>query len=552
MAALVSTWPLARHLTGSVPLGTEHWPTVPLFSLWNLWWTSDRLGVGFAGYLDAPIFHPNSGVTSYSEPMPLIGILVAPLWWLGSPPALIYNAGLLTVLVLNGVFAYRLARALAVSPLVAVLGGTMAVTLPFLANVSGVLPNVAVFGIFWCFEGFVRFGRSGSTGAAAWAAAGFAATFLTFQQYALFAAPFVLAAAILALAERDFGRRDRMRLGVVGAGLAVCLVALAVPGLSLRGELGLERSDEVVAALSASPGDFFTRPENASLDVPRREAADTAGLFPGFLLTGLALVGLAGVWRHRRRRRWAVLFSVGALGTAWLALGLNVAIGDWHPYGTLRDVVPGFDAVRSPYRAAALFQAFAVVLATLGLDLIRSLRVGGAAAVAVVLALGAGAENLALPAALLKLPSSPRTAWTSWLGDQPQSSVVVHVPFPAGTHVSDYGIEARRMYAQIDHERSLVNGYSGHFPVTRTPAGTVPSYTLFQLEMAREFPRYRLICVLARSLGADLVVADLEWARAHRRELRSHSAFLRPAYADEDVEIFRLRIPAGRCETAEA
>lgn len=112
----MATWPLALQLTSRVPVGTEHEATIPAFSLWNLWWTADRLPHAFTGFLDAPFFHPNEGVTAYSEPMPFLGALVSPLWAAGAPLPLIYNVALLVVLTLNGVFAFRVARALAAPP----------------------------------------------------------------------------------------------------------------------------------------------------------------------------------------------------------------------------------------------------------------------------------------------------------------------------------------------------------------------------------------------------------------------------------------------------
>src|SRR5215207_9025081 len=95
VAAIAVTWPLALHLTTAVPLGTEREATVPLFNLWTLWWTADRAAHAFAGYWDAPIFQPTPGAFTFSEPQTLTDLLVAPLWGLGVPPALVYNVALL-------------------------------------------------------------------------------------------------------------------------------------------------------------------------------------------------------------------------------------------------------------------------------------------------------------------------------------------------------------------------------------------------------------------------------------------------------------------------
>ena len=549
-AALVATWPLAAHLSTRVPLGTEHETTVPVFSLWNLWWTADRIPHGFAGFLDAPFFYPNHGVTTYSEPMPLLGALVAPLWSLGASPALVYNIALLLLLTLNGVFMYRLVRALSAPVEAALLGSVIAVALPFAADVLGVLPNLALFGMLWTLDGLVRFGRTGSAGWALWSAAGLLAMYLTFQQYALFFAPLALAGALVALSLQRFRRGASARL--VGAWLVAVAVALplALPTVRRHQDLGFGRPAALVHALSARPADFFTRPATALLHVPRPDPADTAGLFPGALLLGLALAGAAVGMRDSRHRRWAALLAGGAVFGVLLASGLNLDLAGWRPFGTLRAVVPGFDEVRSPYRAAAVFQICLPPLAALALARIPRRSVRGGAVVVVALGLLAAVENLAVPVPLAHVPNSARTAWTAWLRGQPERRVVAHVPFPGGVGVSDYEVETWRMFRQIDHHRPIVNGYSGFFPVVRTRKGPAyPAYLAFQLSMAREFPSYQLLCVLSKGIGVDTLVADREWAAARRGRLAAFRGFIRPAYADADVEIYALRTPPGRCRT---
>lgn len=521
-----------------------------MFSIWNLWWTADRMPHGFAGFLDAPFFYPNHGVTAYSEPMPLLGVLVSPFWHLGAPPALTYNLALLLVLTLNGVFAYRLGRVLGAPAIPALLGAVLATTLPFAANVLGVLPNLAFFGMLWALEGLVRFGRSGSIGAAAWAAAGFAATFYTFQQYTLFFAPFALVAGLVALSQQRFRRDAAMRLAAGGAAAVLALLPLALPTIHAHRDAGFQRPASLVKALSARPGDFVTRPETALVHLPRPHQGDTAGLFPGYLLSALGLFAVIAAILERERRRWTMYLAGSAILAFLLALGLNLHLAGWRPFATLRSVAPGYDDVRSPYRFAAVLDVCLVILATLALARLWRSATRVTAALVVVLGLAAATENLSLPAPLLRVPSSPRTAWTAWLRDRPAGTVVAHVPFPAGVGVADYEIESWRLFAQIDHHKPIVNGYSGYFPVARAPDGRIiPSYTLFQLAMAREFPSYRLVCVLGKNLGVNVLVIDRSWLRLRRHEqrLRAHQRFLRRAYVDHDVAIYELRVPPGQC-----
>ncbi|MDQ2983373.1 MAG: hypothetical protein M3R70_05550 [Actinomycetota bacterium] len=550
-AALVATWPLVAHLTTSVPLGTEHEATVPLFSMWNLWWTADRLPHAMAGFLNAPFFHPNHDVTTYSEPMPLTGLFAAPLWGLGAPPALIYNLALLGLLTLNGLFAYRVVRALDLPMSPALLAGVLTVTLPIGAKLLGVLPNLALFGVLWTLDGLIRFGRNGSPRSAAWAAAGLVATFYTFEQWMLLFAPLAVAAGLVALSLQRFRRAAVVPLVAAGAVAGLAILPLALPTSLRHSDLGFMRPAALVRGLSADAGDFVTRPPTASLPVPRRDPADTAGLFPGILLGGLALGGAVLAVRSTRWKRWGLWLIGGVAFSVVLALGLKLDLGGWRPFATLRGVSRAFAELRSPYRAAALAQLFLPVLAAFALWRLRRLVPRWGTLLIVVVGLLAAGENLAIPAPLVRIPHSPRTEWTAWLHAQPDRRVVTHVPLPAGFGVKDYEPETRRMFAQIDHHKPIVNGYSGFFPVGRTPEGKVfPVYAAFQVSMSREFPSYELLCVLIRSLGSDTLVADRDWLAAHGDRMQAFGAFLRPVYRDRDVQIYALQAPANRCRAA--
>jgi hypothetical protein len=547
-AALIGTWPLALNLTTSVLLATEGAVTVQLFSIWTLWWTADRAPQLFSGYWDAPIFYPNPGVFSYSEPEPLTGLAVAPLWGLGASPALIHNVALLAVLLLNGVFAYRLARALQIARLPALLGAVLMVTLPFVARLYGVINLIALFGILWTLDGLVRFGRDGSARHAAWASAGFVAAYLTCEQYALMFGLFAVAAALVALSQQRFRARPAIRLALAGLGAGLVLLPVALPVYTLHQQLNLARPDFVVASLSAWPDDFFTRPTTSWLDLPPHNGSDepTGGLFPGAILLALAVAGLIVGRRSPDPilRRWTAYFALSTLAAVVLALGLNLDILGLSPFDVLRQTVPGFGELRSVYRFAIIMQLMLVVLAAIALNRSsqvdpsnrRLLRTG--AGLALLLGLLAGAENLTVPVPLASVPSTPRTAWTTWLRAQPEDTVVAHVPFAAGIRVQDYEIDAWRMFAQIDHHKPIINGYSGYFPA---------DYTQFQLDMAGQFPDPALLCTLNKGLKVNTLVVDQGWLATHKTQMAPSSAFLTPAYTDDKVQIYHLQIPDARC-----
>ena len=234
--ALVLTWPLARNLSQAIPFGSEPNATVPLASLWALWWNSDRVLHLYQGYWDAPIFHPTAGAFGLTEFLPLVGLLAAPLWWFSDNPTLAYNLALLSALVVNGWMASRLLSALGLALLPALAGGAMVELLPFIAQELGVLPLVPLGGILWTLLAFVRLEREPRVKHGLTLGLAFAVTYLLCAQYALFLS-LVLILCGGFLAHRRL--RERRFWTAVGAGGGLCVVLL-LPALSgqLQARLG--------------------------------------------------------------------------------------------------------------------------------------------------------------------------------------------------------------------------------------------------------------------------------------------------------------------------
>jgi hypothetical protein len=543
LAAIAATWPLLPSIASALPLGTEHEATVPLFNLWTLWWDADRVPHGLAGLWNAPIFHPIEGTFTFSEPLLLQGVTLSPLWWMGMPPAAIYNLAILGTLICNGLATGSLARALGSPRGAALLAALAGVTLPYTAKVLGVLPVLPLFGTIWALAALVRFGEKGGWRPAALAVLSFAAQFLAGEQMALLSLPFLLLAGLVALAEQRFRARSIATLGALAILGALVLSPIARTVSSFHEKYGFTRSEEVVAALSARGRDFTTRPGSSRLAFPPREdsyAGDTGGLFPGLLLLGLGVAGAWLGWRRGERRLWIACLLVCAAGGGLLALGLNLRIGDWRPFAGLREVVPGLRTLRSPFRAVAISQAVLAALAALALARLASWRGSTGRILALVLGALAATENLASPGVLVPTPATPRTAWTSWLREQPGKLIVAHVPLPRGLHVSDYEVEAWRMFAQIDHHRPLHNGYSGYFP---------SGYGTYQMDMDANFPSDRLLCMMAFGMGVNTLVLDRPYLEERRALFESYSlqGFFGPGYSDSRVVIVRLRPPPEAC-----
>jgi hypothetical protein len=389
----------------------------------------------------------------------------------------------------------------------------------------------------------IRFGKEGGWRPAALAVLSFSAQFLAGQQMALLSLPLLLLAGHAALAEQRFRARSIAALGALAIRGALVLSPIARTVSFFHEKYGFQRSEEVVAALSAQPRDFATRPSSSRLAFPPHEDSyhgDTGGLFPGFLLLGLGAAGAWLGWRQGERRLWIVCFLACAVGGGLLALGLNLKLGDWRPFASLREVVPGLRTLRSPFRAVAISQAMLAVLAALALARLASWRGNTGRILALALGILAAAENLASPGDLVRTPATPRTAWTRWLREQPGQLIVAHVPLPRGLHVSDYEMEAWRMFAQIDHRRPLLNGYSGYFP---------SGYGMFQVDMDQNFPSERLLCMMALGMGVNTLVLDRPYLEERRALFESESlqGFFSPGYSDPGVVIVRLSPPPEAC-----
>jgi hypothetical protein len=150
----------------------------------------------------------------------------------------------------------------------------------------------------------------------------------------------------------------------------------------------------------------------------------------------------------------------------------------------------------------------------------------------------AAAENLSVPAALLPIPRTPRTAWSAVLASQPPGTVVAHVPFSRTGDVDDLAPEAWRMFAQIDHRQPIVNGYASYFPAVQREV---------MFAMGAGFPDHALACALRRVFGVDLLVVDQGWLGVHHAEMAALGSMLVTTYADDVVTIYRLEPSPAEC-----
>jgi hypothetical protein len=530
--AIASTWPLAKQLDSQIPLGALDSPAVPFVSIWTLWWTSDRLPVGFADYWDAPIFHPTERSFSLSEPMSLLGIAASPLFWVGAPLALIYNLVALAALVLNGLVAFGLMRSLRLHRTAAAIGGAMMVVLPFSHREIGNLQLVPLAGILLTLWALLKFAGRPSPTSGLRLGAAFASAYLICGQPALF---LVLAAAPASvwLIRRSFFRPASLL--AVAAAILTCAALIgpvAVEQINRFGERGFERTPREVFTGAASLDAWWAsaaRPFAPTLQ--KRPPAGSFGPahFPGATKLALALIGVVwGLCRAEYRRTTAFLATLG-LVAMWISALPRIELGGASAYSLLRDALPGIAQVRAYYRAGALTQIAVVLLATQTLHALLTRgadagsvgkgRARGPAAAVVALGLLAIFELWPVQRLSPVLSLDAWRPWTSWVKQNiGPDEVMAYFPFTHGPQSYKFTQESRWMLLQIDHGRTMVNGFSSYIPESRREfarsAAGFPSEKSHQL-MQRYGVRWVVVHLpLLREQGRP-EPAEPRWRRVH-------------------------------------
>jgi hypothetical protein len=466
-AALALTWPLALHLGDSIPLGSESVETVPLFNVWTLDWNARSIERGYAGYWDAPIFHPARGAFALSEPQPLAGLVAAPISWSTGRPALAYNLVLVVALATNGWLAWRWLFVLGTCRSAAAAGAVLMLSLPFVVHELGVLQLVPLAGVLLFFAALERLGREPTAMAGALVGVTYALTYWLCGYYALLLVP-IAATAGLVLAWPRAQPRRWARAVTVAVAVAAAAIAplgagqLASPALSSmeRGRASLERN-------SARLGDYLTASGREIVPIARAAGRGDHPLFPGALRLSLASIGALWALRSARWRRRAIFLLLLGTVALFTSLGPNLSIAGWTPYEGLAAAVPGFGRLRSLARFALFVHLALALLGALAIEALscaRGARIAALGAVVVVLLatieLHPGAQRLTrLPRLDASMP------WLEAIEKQTApDAAIAFLPFPRGRLPSDYRQTAQWMYWQLRHRRPMVNGYSGYFP----------------------------------------------------------------------------------------
>ena len=381
LLAIVMTWPLLIHLGSVVPRDIGD----PLAEAWQPAWGGHALLHQPLHFFDANRFWPLKDSLAFGDA--LIGY--APTGIIGSGPhaAMVrYDLLFLFAYALAFFGAYVLARELGLSPAGAAIAGAAFAFAPYRLEQDGHLQVISSGGIplaiafavrgirlkrpWWLFWAWV---------VAAWQVSIGWVLGLPFA-YGLAGSVAIGAVAWLVRGRPALPRR-MIVIGGVGALVFVAISYwIAHPYLYIADNFpASKRSPHEVAAFSGPLKVLLTAPEEnwvwGSATAGFRNSLTTLQektLFPGAVIVLLAVVGMFSSSLGKRTR---IGIGIAAVFLIVLELGFREEGGLLWPYRVLYDVLPGWDAIRTPGRLATFSSlALALLAAAGGEALLRALR----------------------------------------------------------------------------------------------------------------------------------------------------------------------------------
>jgi MFS family permease len=428
--ALVMHWPLPLHLTDHVARDLGD----PIVQAWQVAWGGHALAHQPLHYFQSNQFWPIHDTLAFSDA--LVGYAPSGLIGNGVAAAIArYNALFLFAYALAFMGAYLLARELGLKPWAAAVAGAAFAYAPWRLEQDGHLHVLSSGGIplslFLLLRGY-RGSRAGMV-LAGWLVAAWQVSLgftLGLQLGYLIA---LLAVGVIIWWLRS-GKRWRPARSVLVATLAGGGLALVLAvGLSLPYQRVLNNHPEAhrsIERLSVGSGpiwQFLSAPEHnmvwgeATRSIREDHLTSIAEqtLFPGVVIFGLALVGLAANALPKRLR---IGLGVAALLLALLSLGFHTSgLGRFYPYRLLYELAPGWQGIRVPGRLNTLTSLALAMLAAAGAQAVcsgLSRRAGGSQRVAIALAAaivvlicveGSGFSLSPASGGVLAGPLNPRT-----------------------------------------------------------------------------------------------------------------------------------------------
>lgn len=444
----------------------------PFLTIWRLAWIAHQVPRDPLHLLDTNILYPLKGTAVFSDALPLLGLMASPLIWLGVPAVVAYNVLLIGAFVTAAMGAFLLVRELTGSAAAGVAAGIACAFTPFRFDHYW---HLEILWTCWMPLTLWALHRTIATGRWTWGVLtglGIAAQAFTCIYFAIFLATWLTIIGVLLVALRLLDLRSRACGALlVGALVGAALVAPYGRAYSESARVVGTRSTEETATYSAEVRSYLASPVGNYLYgwTSARWGANEKHLFPGITLIVLAAIGL---WPPLNRLR--VIYAIALVAAFDLSLGMNGLTFPW-----LRELVPIFEGLRAPARAATLVHLGLAILAGYGVARLR----GWMGSVVVVGVCGLMLIEYAhRPMPMQALITKPPVL-AAWLAQQ-QDVVLLHMPVPRADRLP--GDDWQYQYLSTFHWRNMVNGYSSFTP---------PGY-LRLMELMIRFPDTRTLGAL--------------------------------------------------------
>ena len=461
VAAVVLTFPLAFSLTSS--LGALQGPGDPYLNLWILgWglktWTTDPMAVLSGRVFDANIFFPAEGTLAYSDHFLLQALALAPVYALTGNAVLCYNLLLIASIALSGLAMHAYARAVTGSEAGAYVAGLAWACWPYR---TAHLLHIQLQALYFLPLALLYLHRvmAGRRWRDALALGIFTALQIVASvYYGLMTAVALVVAALTLAVSSGQGHRVRVWSRLSAAGVLTILLSVPVllPYIRSQQTEGFGRTIAEASRHSASLQSYTQVPPvnltygTTGLLDPRAPASGAPDrthvehqMFPGFVLMGLALVGLL---RYGRSDSRPLVLTALALSLVGLVLSFGPE-GFRGLYAALHDNVFGFQAIRAPARFS--------VIAVAGLALLAAVAMRRMPRAIVIALLCLEYANAPLP---LAAAPPARTQVGQWLAHEPIAGAVLHLPIDVDINNTPFMVQS------LEHWRPIVNGYSGQRP----------------------------------------------------------------------------------------
>ena len=310
------TWPVLLHMRSVLP----HDAADPALNTWILWWDAHVMPLT-TRWWNAPIFWPVNGALAFSEHLVGISVFTTPMQWLGASGLTAYNAAFVASFPLAAVAMHLLTFSLVRRHDAAAVSSLIFAFNPYRL---GQTAHIQMMWGFWMPFALWAAHRYIETRRAVWLAA-FAASWVLqalANGYCLLFFPVLLACWVVWFAVPR-SRADAITIAVTFAGASLLLVPFLLGYQRIFAALGLERGITEIVRFSADVTSLMATDRNAVWGSLLSAANPERGLFPGFVVLVLYVVGWTIALGDARRRNPS---SEATIRPVWLALaGIAVA-----------------------------------------------------------------------------------------------------------------------------------------------------------------------------------------------------------------------------------